>query len=147
MEACVSRLGEWEGSERHPLNDSGPVVAAIPGQPSVSWCSNRNSQYSRSTWTKFWEPIKVLQPDTLIDRYGTEEGTFASRAGTSFEQRVLPYYYQQTKALSTYGVVSPLGVDAGVSAPAFGMPGLGIQYELPETVAKLLESGVLVRAS
>jgi hypothetical protein len=88
---------------------------------------------------------RTLKPGDLIDRYGTEEGTFASPAGTPFEQRGLPAYYEQAKTLSQYWVSSEFDVNTGAAAPAFGMPGLGIQYELPSSVADLIEQGLLER--
>jgi hypothetical protein len=53
-------------------------------------------------------------------------GRFTSPAGTPFEQRGLPVDYQSAP-FSTYEVLSPIEVDAGTAAPAFGMSGLGIQ--------------------
>jgi hypothetical protein len=44
-------------------------------------------------------------------------------------------------------VVKPIVVDGGTSAPWFGQPGLGTQYELPGSVSNLLKSGYLERVS
>jgi hypothetical protein len=88
-------------------------------------------------------PFKqTLKAGTIVDRYGFDTGRFTSPAGTPFERRALPVDYRSLP-LRTYEVQQPLEVAAGATAPAFGMPGLGIQYELPDSVRNLLSGGYL----
>ena len=87
-----------------------------------------------------YRAAESLQPGTIIDRYGGETGRFFSPAGTSFEARALP---AGSGPLNTYEVLKPLDVQAGIVAPAFGQPGLGIQYMAPQTVADLIEGGFI----
>jgi hypothetical protein len=49
----------------------------------------------------------------------------------------------QSAPLNTYEVVSPLESDAGTVAPWFGQLGLGTQYDLPSSIAELIEGGFL----
>jgi hypothetical protein len=44
---------------------------------------------------------------------------------------------------NVYEVVNPIEVQAGTVAPWFGQLGLAIQYELPDSVANLIENGFL----
>jgi RHS repeat-associated protein len=131
--ALEEAISHAPGAEAAVVEGSHPVTALVRSE----WPANRGF---------LGGPFKeTLQPGKLIDRYGAEEGTFASPAGTPFKERGLPAYYEQTKPLSAYRVSAPIEVNAGATAPAFGMPGLGIQYELPGTVAELVQQGLLER--
>jgi hypothetical protein len=85
---------------------------------------------------------QTLEAGTRIDRYGGEGGFFASPEGTPAAMRALRPGTDLTN-LNTYEVVLPFEVDAGTAAPWFGQLGLGTQYELPSSVADLLDSGLL----
>jgi hypothetical protein len=87
-----------------------------------------------------WSKAETLQPGTIIDRYGGETGRFFSPAGTPLEARALP---TGSGPLNTYEVLKPLEVQGGIVAPAFGQPGLGVQYMSPQTVADLIEAGII----
>jgi len=82
----------------------------------------------------------TLKPGTVIDRYGAETGRFFSPAGTPLEARALP---AGSGSLNSYEVLKPFEVQGGIAAPAFGQPGLGIQYMPPQTAADLIEGGFI----
>jgi hypothetical protein len=84
----------------------------------------------------------VLQPGSMVDRFGGNTGTFVAPRGTAFEARSLPADFAN-KPLNAFEVLKPINVDAGVSAPWFNQPGGGGQFELPQTVQELIESGHL----
>jgi len=79
-----------------------------------------------------------------IDRYGFEQGTFASPKGTPAQMRSLAPG-TLSKPYSVYKVAQPITVKAGTTAPWFGQPGLGMQYELPSSIHDLVNSGALQR--
>ena len=56
--------------------------------------------------------------------------------------RALPYDADLTQ-YRVYEVVSPVEVDAGRIAPAFGKIGQGTQYVLPRPASELVSDGVL----
>jgi hypothetical protein len=85
---------------------------------------------------------QTLEAGTRIDRYGREGGTFVSPEGSPLEMRALPPGAGD-RPYNVYEVVNPVKVDAGTVAPWFGQLGLGTQYELPASVAELIEQGVL----
>jgi hypothetical protein len=81
----------------------------------------------------------TLVEGQIIDRFGSEGGTYLSPEGTPYAARGIPpesldpfpggepcNYYR-------YRVVKPFGVNAGPIAPALGQPGFGLQYVLSAT--------------
>ncbi|PQE32045.1 hemagglutination repeat-containing protein [Rutstroemia sp. NJR-2017a WRK4] len=77
----------------------------------------------------------ILTPGTLIDRFGSEYGSYVSSANAPYSQRSLPpsnldfdpksgfpYNYH------VYRVLKDLPVVGGPIAPWFGQPGLGAQF-------------------
>jgi hypothetical protein len=87
-----------------------------------------------------WSRPDTLKPGTVIDRYGGETGRFFSPQGTPLDARSLP---TGSGPLNTFEVLKPLDVQGGVVAPAFGQPGLGVQYMTDLPVADLIEQGFL----
>ena len=87
-------------------------------------------------------------PDTLhegavLSRYGGEGGKFVSPDGTPFSARGLPPGFEALGE-SRYVVAEGQSVDvlAGISSYWQG-GGLGVQYELPDTIENLVNQGVL----
>nr|WP_264179281.1 TNT domain-containing protein [Sutcliffiella horikoshii] len=86
----------------------------------------------------------TLKPGLIIDRFGYEGGTFVSPYGVPYEMRALaPETYN--KPYKVYVVKKPLEVEVGKIAPWFDEPGMGIQYELNESVKKLIEQNIIGR--
>ena len=86
----------------------------------------------------------ILQPGTIIDRYGSDYGTFTSPQRTPYANRSLAPGTEM-KPYSVFEIVKPIEVQAGKIAPWFNQPGGGIQYMLPDIVDELLDSGILRR--
>jgi hypothetical protein len=84
-----------------------------------------------------------LPVGTLVDRYGVD-GSYVSPVGTPFSGRGLPAS-SASLPLNTFEVVSPINVQSGLASPAFGQPGLGLQFKFPFTVEELIDLGVLKR--
>jgi hypothetical protein len=61
--------------------------------------------------------------------------------GTPNPMRALPP--GNTGALNAFEVVKPFEVQRSVIAPAFGQPGLGIQYLAPVSMDILLKRGII----
>jgi len=72
----------------------------------------------------------VLSPHTDLDRYGDENGSFLSPAGTPFGDRALPPTTDPNEAPNQYEVLIELPVTEGIAAPWFGQEGGGVQYEI-----------------
>ena len=110
-----------------------------------------NSKYYDSAGNIIWPVnqgfagtpvVKVLEPGTRIDRYGYESGRYVSPAGTPYEQRALAPGTEK-KPYKVYEIVKPVEVQAGKIAPWFDEPGGGTQYVFDESIADLLEKGIL----
>ena len=83
----------------------------------------------------------TLQPGTIIDRYGSDYGTFTSPLGVPYANRALAPGTEM-KPYSVFEVVKPIEVQAGKIAPWFDQPGGGVQYMLPDLVDTLLDPSV-----
>jgi hypothetical protein len=107
--------------------------------------------------------VATLPKSMLVDQFGQESGSYLYPDGTPFKERSLP-----PSTLSTtdrafpynyhrYQVVREFRVRAGVTAPAFGQPGGGVQFhaepglmsQAPEllTLRWLLRNGYLNRVA
>lgn len=86
----------------------------------------------------------MIQPGSIVDRVGGTGGTFVSPQGTPWAARALPET-SVGKSLNAYEVLKPIKADAGLVAPWFKQPGGGVQFELPASVQKLLDSKHLRR--
>jgi hypothetical protein len=91
------------------------------------------------------EPVDTaLKPGSRFDRFGHDGGRFVGKEGTPLPQRSMRAGAERAR-YSVFEVQSELQVRGGITAPAFGQPGGGIQYTLPDSVKNLLESGVIRR--
>lgn len=95
----------------------------------------------------------TLQPGALIDRFGSEYGTYLAPFGTPYEQRALPpanldtYDTMFPYEYYVYEVLKPLGVMAGPIAGWFEQMGQGTQYQADQSVMALVAGGWLRRVS
>jgi hypothetical protein len=82
-------------------------------------------------------------PGQVLDRYGGTGGSFLSPAGTPAAARSLAPGVE-LRPLNSYQVMKPFEAGAGRAAPAFGQPGLGLQFYTGQTtVQDLINSGHL----
>jgi hypothetical protein len=85
------------------------------------------------------DPVEF--PSTLlrgedVDRFGSEYGGFLAPADTPYASRSIPpqslddFDPAFTCNYHLYRVLKPFNAETGPIAPAFGQPGLGLQYQL-----------------
>lgn len=78
----------------------------------------------------------ALRAGSRVDRYGSEFGAFLAPTASQYSQRSLPPQSLDNSAnpagcnYMAYLVVREFAVDGGPIAPAFGQPGMGLQYML-----------------
>ena len=77
----------------------------------------------------------TLEPGEPLDRFGSLYGGFLAPAGTLYSARSIPPSSLDDSPGFTcndhaYRVLKAFKVEAGPVAPAFGQPGLGLQYQL-----------------
>ncbi|HWH10425.1 MAG TPA: TNT domain-containing protein [Solirubrobacteraceae bacterium] len=86
------------------------------------------------------EFVGTLSTGELIDRFGSEFGSFLAPEDTPYAQRSLPpmsldnFDPAYTCNYHLYRVIKPFKADEGVIAPAFGQPGFGLQIQLNSTL-------------
>jgi hypothetical protein len=137
-----------------------PAQAATP--PPAGWPANLRwdlvpkwIQWAAEKATISWPPndgcaaapvSETLAVGALIDRFGSEGGTFFSPRGESFASRAVPYV---CKAMDyrIYKVAKPLPVKACKAAPWFGEPGGAKQVQSADPAYKLVASGTIEAVS
>jgi hypothetical protein len=85
---------------------------------------------------------ETLAAGTLIDRFGSEGGTFFSPKGESFDARAVPYVCSKM-AYTVYRVDKPLHVMDCKAAPWFDEPGGATQFQTDDPAFKLRQSGAI----
>ena len=136
---------EFLAPKSAPLAADAPLVQSefgfvnnLPAKPAVNWPPNNGFLGAPTPAT--------LAPGTMIDRFGYNGGSFVSPQGIPYIQRSLAPGTQYTP-YNVFQVMKPIDVNAGPIAPAFGMPGGGMQYKLPSSVQSLIDSGHLAPAT
>lgn len=89
---------------------------------------------------------EVLEPGTMIDRFGTPEGRVFAAADTPFANRSLPPSHLRA-GYRRYRVVRPLPVWSGISAAWFAQPGGGVRYRTVYPAVDLVALGYLEEES
>ena len=86
----------------------------------------------------------TLQPGTIIDRYGPNEGRFAGAPGETISQKGLPGG-SDSMGYHRYEVLKPIDAEIGTAAavPEFGASGGGTQYLFGRPIAELIRDGYL----
>jgi hypothetical protein len=85
---------------------------------------------------------QTLAVGTLIDRFGSEGGSFFSPKGESFDARAVPYVCSKM-VYTVYRVDKPLHVMGCKAAPWFDEPGGAEQFQADDPAFKLRESGAI----
>ena len=88
-------------------------------------------------------PVPIDLPvGTIIDRFGSDGGTFFSPIGEPYRARAVPYVCAKMRYV-TYKIDKPLHVLSGKAAPWFDEPGGATQYETDRPVYKLIADNVI----
>jgi hypothetical protein len=89
---------------------------------------------------------EILEPGTVIDRFGTPEGRVFAAVDTTFTQRSLPPSHVSAE-YRRYRVLKPLPVWRGVSAAWFGQSGGGVRLRTTQSALDLIALGYLTEES
>ena len=101
----------------------------VAEKANVSWPPNDGCAGAAVTET--------LPAGTLIDRFGSEGGSFFSPRGESFAARAVPYVCEMMD-YRVYRVTKPLPVKSCKAAPWFGDPGGAKQVQSADPAYKLV---------
>ncbi|KAJ3036900.1 hypothetical protein HDV00_002244 [Rhizophlyctis rosea] len=158
-----SRLGPVKLPKRLPLDSVLEIYdrfgGLCPGEFLKAWFNTTSGWWNYPVQAGFsldtsGRPIQgnlTLPVGTLIDRFGSEYGTYVSPAAAPYMQRALPPSNLDTPQddpqfpynYHVYRVKKPLTVLAGPITPWFGQPGQGVQYMLYSNVLSLINTTVL----
>lgn len=112
----------------------------------------RDGEHTRHRWPHAdefpeggFEPGEavVLEPDAVIDLFGTGDGRLFCAAATPFAHRSLPPAHAE-RDYRRYRLLRPLPVWRSVAAPWFEQPGRGVRYRTTYPAADLVGLGYLV---
>ena len=133
----AAMLARWNGYGNRPSDDVFRQHVQVFTNPQY---------YNQTTGAIQWppnrgflnQPISVSLPaGSRVDRYGYEGGTFVSPLGVPYTSRSLAPGTDK-KPYHIYEVRNNINnVQSGLAAPWFGERGMGVQYELPDTVSNL----------
>jgi hypothetical protein len=85
---------------------------------------------------------RSLAAGEMIDRFGSEGGTFFSPKGESYRSRAVPYVCPRMD-YRVYRVVKPVAVKSCKAAPWFDEPGGAVQVQTVDPAYKLVADGVI----
>ncbi|KAK0732077.1 hypothetical protein B0H67DRAFT_566612 [Lasiosphaeris hirsuta] len=159
------RLGPPKLPEKLPLDSVFTIYERFgglcPGPFLAAWFNTTTGWWNYPSFAGFsvandGAPIQgniTLAPGTLIDRFGSEYGTYVSPAAAPYLQRALPPSNLNTPQdapafpynYRVYRVTKDLVVLAGPILPWFGQPGQGVQYMLYNNLATLTSQGFVER--
>jgi hypothetical protein len=120
----------WPGNLRYDLVPQ--WIKWADAKAAISWPPNDGCAAAPET--------KTLAAGTLIDRFGSEGGTFFSPKGEAFAARAVPYVCK-TMDYRVYKVMKPIPVKECKAAPWFGEPGGAVQVQAAEPAFKLVANG------
>lgn len=162
-----SRLGPKILPKKLPLgtfvSDYDRFGGLTPGEFLAKWTVNGSYIYPEqngfqlNTAGQAINGTMVIQNGTLVDRFGSEYGSYISAADAPYSQRALPPSNLDTSPSSPdypynyhlYQIIQPLTVLGGPIAPWFGQPGLGTQFYTGSVgnVLTLIANGYLARVN
>lgn len=130
-------------------NENGEILKDARGNNRIDWESygkyvRDDDQVKKEDGFDRRYEVKegVLKEGTVVDRYGSERGSFVSPEGASYESRSLPYK-EETVEYHKYRVTEDINCREGTAAPNFEQQGGAKQYKLEKTVDYYLNSGAL----
>lgn len=123
----------------NPSSDRGPQIHSKP-----DFVESDDEEY-RKGWPPEGEQgenyrWETLRPGTTIDRFGSDQGSWLSPVGTTFEKRAIEES-SYGKGYYVYEVVRPFNTMSSDITEAQGYPGGGIQHDIrPLSVQDLLNA-------
>lgn len=135
-------------------NDKGETVDDVPLYRDGQYLDYNDPEYlSTGKHHANWpdgegyegNPAEVVLPtNTIIARYGSEHGHYATDVGTTPAELSLPYD-TDTQEYHEYRICSDVACRSGKISPAFDMPGGGTQYTFGKSFAEMINDGTIVK--
>lgn len=145
----------YEADTQVHYNESGEPVGDVPVVVDESYIVRAENYNETGEWEIDWKsnaensdpegfdkdmPIETvtLPPDTIIVRYGSERGRYATDKGTDYSELSLPYD-PKSQEYHEYRVIDPVSCKKGTVAKNFGQKGHGTQYVFSDTFAEMAD--------
>jgi len=124
-----SQVARARGAEPSEPASPAPLASEYEQAKAANWKRPDGSTWWPPNDGAAGTPVKATLPEgTPLDRFGSENGSFLSPQGASFESRAMPGL--PNAPANNYLVTKPLPVEQATIAPWFDQPGGGIQYKL-----------------
>jgi hypothetical protein len=104
--------------------------------------AQRNLPYPKESF--IWSRSTVVEPGTIIDRYGRPAGKYAAALGSTISERGMPLG-SEILEYHRYKVVRPVKAEVGPASPVidFNAEGYAMQYRFEKSIGKLVAEGFL----
>lgn len=141
-------------NEAPKLNDKGEPVEDVPLYKDGNYLNYEHPDYvengiHHANWPEGdgfeGETTETVLPEnTVIARYGSENGRFGTDVGTNPEGLSLPYD-TDTQEYHEYAVCGEVSCISGKASPAFDEKGGGNQYMFSKSFSEMVNDGTLKR--
>ena len=138
--------GKWRGgytADYYNIEGIATVISSIISILPVKLTVNVIPLYpSKPAVSGSTIPYVRLRPGTIIDRYGDNEGTWASPVGIPYGARSIP---EGKTPYSQYKVLKEIEVEQSLANPGYqkGQYGYGIQYKFKKKISEYIDEGYL----
>ena len=129
------KVGKHGGNKPNPATLR--AVKRMPAEFQAEYAAAKAAGWKKPNGETWWPPndgavgtpVKTnLPPDSPLDRFGSENGSYLSPKGEAFENRAMPGVPENPP--NNYIVKQSLPVEKAEIAPWFDQPGGGTQYKL-----------------
>jgi len=154
--ACTAPVGAQTGATAQPAAGQAALGSPAGFPANLRWeLVPKWIQWVEAKAQISWPPNdgcesapvpRSLAGGEMIDRFGSEGGTFFSPRGESYRSRAVPYVCAQMD-YRVYRVVKPIAVKSCKAAPWFGEPGGAVQVQTTAPAYKLVADGMIEMVS
>jgi hypothetical protein len=136
--AADPTYSEWPAHLRRDLAPKWIQWNAQTSSATILWPEDDGCDGSATT--------RVLPVGMLLDRFGSESGTFFGSRGESFTSRAMPYVCERVE-YRLYVVERPIDVKECSTAQWFGERGGAVEFKTQRSAKDLVEEGSLMTLS
>lgn len=154
-----SRLSDWQKMNLNLMPADDDFLSYLAKGQKKAYTKGKvgNERFYADDGTPIYPPndgaigriknVTLAAGSQILSRYGANTGYYVSIQGTPIEARALPDIVGYTPELHEFVILKDITrVKCGRTAPWFGKPGLGVQYEMPVKISVLINDGYVREA-